>query len=104
MADKLLSALSLCKKAGALTPGFDAVCGDALKGKAALVLFAADLSPGSRRRAARACEGACPLRDIPLTQQDVARITHRPVGILAVTNQDLAALCLASLPQEEEQI
>ena len=104
MEGKLFSALSLSRKAGALTPGFDAVCGDVNKGKAALVLFASDLSPATRRRAARACEGACPLRDMPLTQQDVSRITHKPVGILAVTNQDLAALCLASLPQEEEQI
>lgn len=102
--DKLFSALSLCKKAGALTAGFDAVCADAQKGRAKLVLFASDLSPKTRKRAVHLCEGACPLRDIPLGQDTIARITRRPVGVLAVTSQDLAALCLAGLPDEEELV
>ena len=44
--NKLLGALSLCRKAGKLTMGFDPVAESAAKGKAALVLLAADLSAG----------------------------------------------------------
>ena len=49
--DDLLFALSLCRKAGALVTGFDAVKESVFKGKAQLVLCACDASPGTARRA-----------------------------------------------------
>lgn len=90
---KLLGALGLARRAGALVPGFDAVCEQAAKGNAALVLLAQDLSPGTLRRVQNACKGCCLVLGIPLTQADIASITKKPVGVLAVTDPNLAILC-----------
>ena len=48
MPGNILFALSLCRKAGALVMGFDAVKDSVGKGKAQLVLCAGDLSEGTR--------------------------------------------------------
>ena len=47
MADQnpMLGALGLCRKAGKLVMGFDAVAESVMKGKAVLVLTAQDVSP-----------------------------------------------------------
>ena len=47
MADQnlMLGALGLCRKAGKLVMGFDAVAESVMKGKAVLVLTAQDISP-----------------------------------------------------------
>ncbi len=102
---RLISALSLCKKAGALVAGFDAAVGAAQSGSAKLLLLAADASPGTRKRAlARA--GACPARDMPVPQEELLSITHKPVAVFAVINEDLAVLCQKALDaaREENQI
>lgn len=105
MADKLFGALSLCKKAGKLPAGFDAVCEKIAKGEAALVLLAQDVSPGTQKRVRLAAEqGGCPLHTLPQTQNEIAAITRKPVGVLAVTDQDLAGLCISALPDEEEPV
>ena len=92
MADKLLSALSLCKKAGALAEGFDAVEGALKSGRAALLLFAKDISAGTKKRAITAKPKSLPALTLPYEQKDLAILTRRPVGVLAVTNEDLAVL------------
>lgn len=99
MAEKVMGALSLCKKAGRLVTGFDAVCESALKGKASLVLFARDCSAGTKKRVLTALDGSCPNEDLPLTQEELARITRRPVAVLAVEDDGLARLCLSAMQQ-----
>lgn len=97
--DKLLSALSLCRKAGALAMGFDPAAESAAKGKACLVLFAADLAPGSRKKAGRFCSaaGVRAVR-LPFTQQQLLAITPKRTGIFAVTQPGLAKLVESQLP------
>ena len=58
--EALYQALSLCRKAGALTMGFDAAVESVMKGKSYLVLLTSDLSPRTERRARDACEGLVP--------------------------------------------
>ena len=53
---KLLSAISLCRKAGKLVKGYDAVQESVYSGKAWLVLLAADVSDGTAKRMNRTCE------------------------------------------------
>lgn len=57
---KAVFALSLCRKAGALVTGFDAVKESVYQGKAALVLCAQDASEGTQARVRRFCRGAVP--------------------------------------------
>ena len=99
--DKLLGALGLCRRAGALTVGFDAVKDAVLMGKAHLVLYAQDASEGNVRRIQWMCRevgDACEALPLPLTKQDLAAILHKAVGVLAVTDENLAVLCRAKLP------
>lgn len=90
--NKLLSALSLCRRARALTCGFDAVKEDVLRGRAVLVLTAADLSPKTRLRVERFCEEFAPLKTLPLAADELLAITRKPTAVFAVTDVNLAAL------------
>lgn len=104
MADRLMGALSLCRKAGKMAAGNDMAAEAVTKGRAAVVFLAADTSPGTARRVTALCEGACPVYKLPLSQQDVAAITRKPVGVLAITDESLAALCLGALADKEENV
>ena len=102
--DKLFSALSLCKKAGGLVAGFDAV-NDCLNAEeAVLVLLAQDLSPKTRERVLRNAGKRHAVRSLPYTQQEMAAIVQKPTGVFAVVNQDLAVLCQKALPDKEETV
>lgn len=92
MNNKLFSAVSLCKRAGALTCGFDAVKQDVYKGKAVLVLTAADTSPKTKLRVERFCEDFVSVADIPLTTDELTAITHKPTAVYGITDSNLAAL------------
>ncbi len=101
--NKLLGALGLARRAGALIIGFDSVKDAVLSGKAVLVLIAADVADGTRRRTLRICEeDECPVLDIPLPMESVADILHKPVGVLAITDPNLAVLCRKNLSQGEK--
>ena len=91
--DKLMGALSLCRKAGKLVMGFDAVAESIAKGHAAAVLLACDLSEGSARRITRLAQGAniTPAR-LPFTQRQLTAVTPKPTGIFAVADPGLAKL------------
>lgn len=107
--DKLLSAVSLARRSGNLIFGFDAVCEAAKGGQAFLVLLAQDASQGTQKRVRRACEPHCPVLSTHLQQEDIARITHKPAGVLAVLDKDLAKLCQSAfestqLAGDEEEL
>ncbi len=102
----LLGALGLCRKAGKLVMGFDAVAESVMKGKAFLVLTAADVSPRTARKTNEFCEGLVPCLSMPLTQDVLCAVARKPVGVYAVTDENLARLCekhLARLPQSEKE-
>ncbi|MDL2325255.1 ribosomal L7Ae/L30e/S12e/Gadd45 family protein [Ruminococcaceae bacterium OttesenSCG-928-A16] len=109
-ADKLFGALSLCKKAGKLVCGFDAVCDSMLAGEAKLLLFASDVSEKTQKRAVEQNSGGIPVKSLPYMQQQIAILTNKPVGVLAVADVDLAALCMgafaapAGQPHKEEPV
>ena len=100
--DKTFQALSLCRRAGKLVMGFDAVAESVLKGKAFLVLTAVDLSPKTQKRISGLCEGLTELYGLPLTQLELCQITRKPVGVYSVTDENLAVLCKNSLTQTKE--
>lgn len=102
MQNKLLGSLGLCRRAGALVMGTDAVKDAVLSGSACLVLCARDVSQGSSQRVQRLCQNACPVQTMPLTMEELAGLLHRSVGVLAVTDENLATLCRKNLPQGEQ--
>lgn len=97
MDDKLLGALGLCKKAGALVGGITPVQQSIQSGAAKLVLFTQDLAPNSQKKALKYKTPGLLFETLPLQQSDIAAITHKPMGVLAITNTDLAVLCQKTL-------
>ena len=101
MPGNIIFALSLCRKAGALVTGFEAVKDSVFKGSAQLVLCAGDLSDGSRRRIGFVCETqGTPCCGMAETQAALAPICKRPAGVFAVTDPELAKLCKKNLPAQ----
>lgn len=86
-------ALSLCRKAGALVTGFDAVKERVYAGEVHLVLCAGDLSEGTQMRVERFCDGLVPCVPLGRTQAQVAHVLKKPAGVFAVTDPELAKLC-----------
>lgn len=101
---RLLGALGMCRKAGKLVRGFDAVEESVMKGKAWLVLLASDLSPKTARRAQEFCEDLVPCRRMPLTQTDLLDVAHKPTGVFAVADENFAKLCEKHLGNKEDNI
>lgn len=99
----LISALSICRKAGALTLGFDPVKEAVNTGKAVLVLLAKDLSPKTAKKAHAFCQEIVECIPIDITMQELSAITHKPTGVFAVTDCNLAKLCRAKLPETKEE-
>ena len=104
--DKLLSSISLSKRAGKLLLGFDVVKGAVLEEKAALVLFASDLSDKTRRSMERICEEwNVPAAALPFTLDEIWVEVGKRAGILAISDRGLAKLVcsnLAPAPDKEE--
>ena len=101
MPGNIVFALSLCRKAGALVTGFDAVKDSVFKGSAQLVLCAGDLSEGTRRRVGFFCgEEDVPLVLLNEPQTALAPICKKPAGVFAVTDPELAKLCKKNLPPQ----
>lgn len=94
MTDKLMNALSLCRKAGAMTAGFDAVEEKLRKGEVELLFFASDVSEKTKKRVR---PGQTPVYELPYTQAELSAVTKKMSGVLAVTNENLAALCRSVL-------
>lgn len=91
--EALFQALSLCRKAGKLTMGFDAVEEAVVKGKAWIVLTAKDASPKTVQRLQNNIGDLVDVLPMPLTQDTLAAISHKAVAVYAVTDRNLAKLC-----------
>ena len=95
--DKLAAALSLCRKAGALAWGFDAVKDAVLKNNAYAVFITPDFSEGSKKRVKHFCEGIVQVEELPYKKEDLLSITRKATGVFAVCDENLANLCLKHL-------
>ena len=90
--EALFQAVSLCRKAGALTMGFDAVEEACAKGKAWLVMTASDASAKTVQRLNYAVGDLVDVISMPLTQDRLADISRKPVAVYAVTDRTRAQL------------
>lgn len=89
--NRLLSIISLSKKAGKLLAGNDRVKEAVLRGQAHVVLTASDLSEKSRRGIEALCKAEkVPSLAVPVTMEELAWEIGKRTGILAVTEPGLA--------------
>ena len=89
--EALFQAVSLCRKAGALTMGFDAVEEAVVKGKAWLVMTASDASAKTVQRLNYAVGDMVDVIPMPLTQDKLADISRKPVEMCI---RDRTNICL----------
>ena len=91
--DGLLFALSLCRKAGKLAVGHDAVIEQIERGAAAAALVASDASDRTRAEIKRACERhGVTCCELPRTMAQLEQAIGRRTAAAAVTDRELAAL------------
>lgn len=105
MASKLFGIISLSRKAGKLTGGFDAVKELVVHGDARLVFFASDVSDRTRRSMEWAMESAdkkVPLLSTSLTMFDYGMICGKPTGVLALTDKGFAETATKLIEAENE--
>ena len=58
-----------------------------------LMFLAADVSPKTAERLRFAVEGLADVEPLPLTQDDLAPVSHKRVAVFAVADANLARLC-----------
>ncbi len=96
----LKNALFLCRKAGALQAGYDAVCQSLESREAVLVFMTEDVSPGTSKRLLRKVVEAVEVRVLPCQKTDMDEVFHKPVAVFSVCDVNLAKLCLLKLEHE----
>ena len=106
MTNKMMGIISLCRKAGKLKTGFDAVKEAIQKDEVRLVLYAGDLSEKSRDSIdwqAQQAYSPPPCRQVDLTMEELSAVCGRRAGILAITDQGLAQAVDKLLKQSNEE-
>lgn len=103
MSEKLFGMVSLSRKAGKLTNGFDAVKEAVQDGSAKLVIYSCDISARTKTAMDRVVQaGENPTRQLStkLTMHDYGCICGKPTGVLALTDAGFAT-AVANLIEED---
>lgn len=104
MKNNLLSVLGLCRKAGKLALGRDAVAEACASKTASLLVCAQDLSAGSRREIDRLSERhRLPIHTLPHSMDEIWHAVGKRAGILAVTDPNLARALRSALSVLHEE-
>ncbi|MEF9852833.1 MAG: ribosomal L7Ae/L30e/S12e/Gadd45 family protein [Hydrogenoanaerobacterium sp.] len=107
--NKLLSMVSLCKRAGKLQVGYDRVADTVRNGEALLVFTTSDLSEKTRKGIDFICEAEnIESFVMPITMDELEFEIGKRTGIIAVTEQGLAkklkTMCAAGQINKEDII
>ena len=98
--EKLLSSLGLCKKAGKLVMGFDAVAQAMQRGEVHTLALAKDLSPKSAKEIAfLARRHGVPIAHTTAAMDEFKRTLGKKAGILAITDEGLAGTVARQLEE-----
>lgn len=104
MHDRTLQMLGICKRAGRVVAGFDAVEAAAEDHSAKLVLCSEGLSERTKRKTEAFCR-RCGTPWIPcsMTLEEIEWMIGRRSGVLAITDEGLAGKMRSLIAQEEEE-
>ncbi|MCL2578915.1 MAG: ribosomal L7Ae/L30e/S12e/Gadd45 family protein [Oscillospiraceae bacterium] len=98
-----LATLGLCKKAGKLIIGFDAVAEYIKRGGPGLLILTADLSPKSSKEIIRIADAqGFEYLQIGAAMDDIKRLVGKKAGILAIADQGLAKSFAGKVKTQEE--
>ena len=105
MNERLTGLLGMARRAGRLIAGFDAVKESLTAGRAAAVLFAADLSPKTEKEL-RFAAGERPLLfPAGLTKDEIGHAigSEKPVGVIATEDKGFAAAMKKAVAARNEE-
>jgi len=92
---KMINLLTMCRKSGNLTIGFDASRDCILDGNAFCILTAKDISPNTFNKISRICEmfaaGKVPVLKTDLTVAEMEQYLCQKVAVAAVCDRGFAA-------------
>ena len=99
--NRLTASLTMCRKAGKLLLGFDAVKEAAQQGNVRLFLLSSDVSAKTEKEI-RYFAGALPVRKLPLDMDTLKLYFRKRTAVLGVCEDGFAAKLLLLLPESEE--
>ena len=99
--NKILFAISLARKSGKVSMGFDMVKERIEKNRAKAVVLAADTSRRTGENIKRLTGSKVPLYTVGLTQYDFSTVCGRLTGVISVNDENLAVLLSGSIKQTE---
>lgn len=89
--DKLLNFLGLCRRAGKLTTGNDAVVETVVKGESKLVIVADDVSPNTEKKLLKICDtNKVKLIKIKRSKDELSLAIGRFAAVASVTDSGFA--------------
>ncbi len=98
--DRLLSYLGLSLRAGRLAMGFDSVCDSVRAGKARLILTAADISEGTRRKLSNHLCDFAEIYSTGYTIDQFCAALGKNVAVVAVNDKGFANKIKELLPTD----
>ena len=99
--DRLAGVLTVCRKAGKLLLGFDAVKDAARQGQVISILLAADVSPKTEKEI-RFYAGEIPVRKLPLQMEVLKQYFRKRTAVYGVCDAGFAGKLTELLPEPAE--
>ena len=99
--NRLTASLTMCRKAGRLLLGFDAVREAAAQGSVKLILLAADASAKTEKET-RFFAGEIPVRKLLLDMDTLNLYFRKRTAVISVCEEGFAAKLLTLCPESEE--
>ena len=96
---RVISLLTICRRAGKLLLGFDAVKDAAARGQVMCILLAADVSPKTEKEICFCCREV-PIRKLDLTRDALAMYFRKRTAVFGVCDSGFSGKLLELLPEK----
>ncbi len=105
MNDKLLSFLGLCRRAGKLTIGNDAVCEDIKNGTAKLVIVSNDVSLNTEKKLKKICDAySTELLKLNRTRDELSAAIGKFGAVTGVSDEGFAKKLCELIKNENQEV
>ena len=99
MTEKTLSYFGLCRRAGKMALGHDAVM-QAVRGKKAKICLLTNDASVRHERELKAADGTVPILSMPITSQELSFAIGKKVCVIAILDEGFAKVVLQQFDEE----
>lgn len=105
MIDRILSFLGLCRRAGKLTVGTDAVISEVLDSKARLVIVSSDISLNTEKKLKKVCDNnRVKLLKLRRTRDELSDALGRFCAVVAVLDTGFSKKLVQLIENENQEV